>query len=219
MMAADSRRRAPVGTSWSVNHRASTSKMMKLLLPLVAGAACAFHVGAPAMRGAVVSPMVSMQMSDTMAMLSAELKKAQAAAKGARTTIDMLNAQEWVDELCDRMDKQAILEPRVQLSETMTMLSAQLAKAQSAAKLATTEMEMCHAQEWVDELCDRMDKQEVLELKASEEVDVSKYAKYALDNAELEEKNAALAEKMKSVIGDGLAVNTEMYELIELHEL
>ena len=163
--------------------------------------------------------MVSMQMSDTMAMLSAELKKAQAAAKGARTTIDMLNAQEWVDELCDRMDKQAILEPRVQLSETMTMLSAQLAKAQSAAKLATTEMEMCHAQEWVDELCDRMDKQEVLELKASEEVDVSKYAKYALDNAELEEKNAALAEKMKSVIGDGLAVNTEMYELIELHEL
>ena len=27
--------------------------MMKLLLPLVAGAACAFHVGAPAMRGAV----------------------------------------------------------------------------------------------------------------------------------------------------------------------
>ena len=64
-----------------------------------------------------------------------------------------------------------------------------------------------------------MDKQEVLELKASEEVDVSKYAKYALDNAELEEKNAALAEKMKSVIGDGLAVNTEMYELIELHEL
>ena len=102
--------------------------MMKLLLPLVAGAACAFHVGAPAMRGAVASPMVSMQMSDTMAMLNAELKKAQAAAKGARTTIDMLNAQEWVDELCDRMDKQELLEPRVQLSKTMTMLSAQLAK-------------------------------------------------------------------------------------------
>ena len=139
--------------------------MMKLLLPLLAGAACAFHVGVPAMRAAAARPVAVMQMSDTMAMLSAELKKAQAAAKVASTNIEMLNAQEWVDELCDRMDKQ-----------------------------------------------------EMLESRPASDIPLTKYAKYAR-NAELEEKNAALADKMKSVIGDGLAVNSEMYELVELHEL
>ena len=192
--------------------------MMKLLLPLLAGAACAFHVGVPAMRAAAARPVAVMQMSDTMAMLSRELKKAQAAAKVASTEIEMLNAQEWVDELCDRMDKQEMLEPPSRMSDTMAMLSAELKKAQAAAKVASTNIEMLNAQEWVDELCDRMDKQEMLESRPASDIPLTKYAKYAR-NAELEEKNAALADKMKSVIGDGLAVNSEMYELVELHEL
>ena len=170
------------------------------------------------MRAAAARPVAVMQMSDTMAMLSRELKKAQAAAKVASTEIEMLNAQEWVDELCDRMDKQEMLEPPSRMSDTMAMLSAELKKAQAAAKVASTNIEMLNAQEWVDELCDRMDRQEMLESRPASDIPLTKYAKYAR-NAELEEKNAALADKMKSVIGDGLAVNSEMYELVELHEL
>ena len=63
-------------------------------------------------------------MGMEMDMLRAELAKAQQAAKDAKGRIDMVNAQEVVDALYDRIDRQKMLDARAvqpRESEGMTV--------------------------------------------------------------------------------------------------
>ena len=85
------------------------------------------------------------------------------------------------------------------LSATMKFLSQELKKAELAANEAKTPIQMINAQEDINGLIDRMDKQEAIEESAHER----------------------LLELMDAVLGDkGFPVSKEQsYKSIELHEL
>ena len=72
----------------------------------------AFHVGLPAaaVRGTTRSPASAVVMNVNVDMLRAELAKAQKARGEAKTQIEMINAQEAVDALFDRIDRQKLLD-------------------------------------------------------------------------------------------------------------
>ena len=92
---------------------------------------------------------------------------------------------------------------------TMQSLSAALAKAQSEVKLAKTRVELVNAQEVVDALCDRMDRQKLLENQPVG----------GTPSGVARKKEAALLAKLKVLLrGKQFPVNTESWKQIQVHE-
>ena len=104
------------------------------------------------------------------------------------------------------------------MSATMDRLKAQLANAQAAAAAATSPLQMVNAQEEVDALYDRIERQLMLEMPASftdeltDGPQVADQPKYA--------DEADLIAKMKRLLGESkFPVETKSFMQIDMHEL
>lgn len=105
------------------------------------------------------------------------------------------------------------------MSMDMSTLRAELAKAQQTAKEAKTPIEMANAQEVVDALYDRIDRQKLLDAP-NEAPNKGVGARASPWGTTPEEDQAVIDRLVKTAGKKGMRVmNTESWRQIELHEL